>query len=84
MSSLRDLAAKIYKLADQLEDHRTTVNIEPSSPRQWLHTLPKDLGRSRLQLLDTLQEMKREILTVESTVMECTYAVSKCFRHRCC
>lgn len=76
MSSLRDLAAKISRLADQLENHRATVDSEPTAPRQWLQALPKDLELDRLQLVDTLQEMKREVQTVESTLSEYTYTVS--------
>ena len=78
MSSLRELAAKISRLADQLEDHRTAVDSEPTAPRQWLQDLPKDLELDRLQLVDTLQEMKREVQTVESTLSEYTYTVSEC------
>lgn len=81
MSSLRELAAKISRLADQLEDHRTTVDSEPTAPRQWLQDLPKTLELDRLELVDILQEMKREVQTVESTLSEYTYTVSECLHH---
>jgi len=77
MASLRVLAAKITTIADALEEFKTSqLGHDGNEQRSWLRTLPHELGQKRLDLLDTLQEMKNMVQTVDSSFEELLYCVS--------
>lgn len=77
MPSLRQLAQRISALADQLETLKESVNPDAAYSQTGLRELPGDAQQTRLDLIDSLQEMKREVQGAESTFMELLYGVSR-------
>jgi hypothetical protein len=79
MTSLRELAQRITALADQLEEHkdRHGTNGIPADPAEWLQRLPQDLGQSRVELIDTLLELKYHVQSTEASFEDLFFGVSR-------
>ncbi|KAF2466142.1 putative O-methyltransferase [Lindgomyces ingoldianus] len=75
MSSLRKLAQMISAIADQLEQHKESCGSDGrTESKEWLQTLPKELGQSRLDLIDAIQDLKTQVQSTESCLEDLLFS----------
>ncbi|KAF2732638.1 putative O-methyltransferase [Polyplosphaeria fusca] len=71
MSSLRELARTISTLADQLDDYNDGISangaVSPET-KDWLQNAPKELSQSRVELIDTLLELKYRLQSPQAAL----------------